>query len=221
MQISPGQLALPAPIDELPDGDVKALEGELYFGTALVARRPIGQVQVQIEFRREATQGDLDLLAARNPARGLPMQTLLHVKHSHHQLARVLACGSGNIEASGLTGYSPGRIAELKTDPAFQELLAYYVNQKEIIFSDTLERMKVVGLHALDELMRRLEEDPEGWSKTELRQLVDLLLVQSQAKAQTAVRTGGQGGEIQINIGFVTSRNAGDTSMIDVTPGLG
>lgn len=212
--------ALPSPL--MSAEDEAALEAELHYGSTLLQRRPIRRPGVAVEIVREATEGDIQVLNAALPERRNPLGTLLRVKAAHHQLARLLATGMPPVEAANVTGYSPDRIRSLQNDPAFRELLAYYVSQSEIIFVDTLERMKTLGLTALDEIQHRLEEEPDGWTKTELKQLAESFLLrvhELQAKANQGAgnAAGAPAPGVSIEVNFVTSKNAGNT-MVDVTP---
>src|ERR1700744_8373 len=51
---------------------------------------------------------------------------LLKIRASHHKLAECIVQGMEYVESSMITGYSPGYITQLKSDPTFMELLADY-----------------------------------------------------------------------------------------------
>ena len=72
---------------------------------------------------------DLPLLSERHPKRSLP--SLKHIRHNHHQMARLMALGVPQEEISLITGYSPTYISRIKTDPTFEDLVSYYHNQRE------------------------------------------------------------------------------------------
>ncbi len=158
---------------------------------------------LQLEIARSLTEEDLPLLQAPPPQESAG-QRLLAVKHSHHQLAQLLATGTvSDTEAGLIVGYSPAYISSLKGDPAFEELLAQYRQHSERVFIDTVERMRGLGLRFVEELEERLEQKPEKWSARELMEAVELLMLRPQA----AIR--GQGGPAQpavsVNVKFVTS----------------
>lgn len=94
------------------------------------------------------------------------------IRDSHHALARVLATGSGEGEASLVTGYSPSRISILKADPQFQELLEFYRGQAIDVVADFRARMADMGMDALAELRDRLEESPDDFSPGLLKEIV-------------------------------------------------
>ncbi len=98
------------------------------------------------------------------------------LKHSHHNLARLLAQGLPGSEVSLITGYSPSRISILQHDPAFAELMVYYVEQVEEVFVNVHERLATVGMDALQELQDRLESEGEDFSVKELLDTIGITL---------------------------------------------
>ena len=126
---------------------------------------------------------------------------LLRIKQSHHNLARLIALGQAdNIELSAATGYAPGTISSLRRDPAFAELVSTYQAKRDIAFGDTADRLKILSLNAMSELQRRLDEDPEAWSRRELMELAELGAVKApNAAAAGAVSAGG----ISLSVSFV------------------
>jgi hypothetical protein len=97
---------------------------------------------------------------------------LKKLRHRHHTLARLLAAGVKPGEASLITGYQLASISILQTDPAFKELLGYYTAQKEQVFIDFHERLKELGISCFQEIMDRLEDDPEQFSLEDLREFL-------------------------------------------------
>lgn len=119
------------------------------------------------EFVRELTRADLETPAV------VPQQpsALKRIRDSHHALARTLATGAKEAEASAITGFSLSRISVLKADPQFAELLEFYREQAKEIAADFQARMATLGLDSVQELQARLEEKPEEFSITQLREL--------------------------------------------------
>jgi hypothetical protein len=122
----------------------------------------------------------------------------------------MLAQGTKNEECSRITGYAPSYISVLKTDPTFQELIAHYAGERELLFVDVIERMRSLGLSTLDELQRRMEEDPDNFSNRELFEQAELMLVKPMAATRGLVRPGDAsaaqgGGGIQVNVNFIKS----------------
>ena len=135
-----------------------------------------------------------------------PPPTLREIKASHHALAKVLASGRSHIEASRITGYSVGYISRLVGDPGFREVLAHYGEVEELAGADYLGAMRAVGMDLLDELRKRIEEDPTAFSVGQLHEGIKLLLVEPmKSEAMRAGGGSGGGGVAPIRISFVTS----------------
>lgn len=185
---------------------------ELTIGSSRGGRGAKALIPLQIEIVRSLTQADMPALA--NPA---PLNnaapTLQSLRATHHQLAQLLARGMPATEASIITGYSPTRISILRGDPTFAELLANYAANRELVFADTLERMRILGLSTLDELQDRLETDPAAWSNRELMEMAELMLVKpriatpmGQASALGGNPSGQGGGNgVTVNVKFVSA----------------
>lgn len=126
-------------------------------------------------YERDLNQADFDALWSL-PDGGLRSVTppLQKLRHRHHALARTLAMGASESEASLVTGYQPASISILKQDPAFKELLKYYADQKEEILVDFFERLKMLSIHTADELLDRLDADPDAFSIDDLQKILTL-----------------------------------------------
>lgn len=113
---------------------------------------------VEIELVRELTQGDLALLASE---REIPVAPTLIAKlrDRHHSLARVLAQGMSDSEASAITGYDPSRISILKNDPTFKALLMDYRRIEDHLQADFQERTSVLATTAIANMQDALEDD--------------------------------------------------------------
>ena len=139
---------------------------------------------------------------------------------SHHRLAQLIATGTAPEKISAITGYSPSYISSLQGDPTFGELLAYYGANAELIFIDVMERMKTLGLASLEILQERIDSEPDTWTKRELMELSELMLVKP--RLATALAQGASSRPAaNISISFVAPREGlvisqeGET--IDVT----
>ena len=132
-----------------------------------------------------------------------PPPTLREIKSSHHSLARLLAQGRSHIEASRITGYSPGYISRLAGDSTFRELILHYTTVDEIASTDFLGSMREVGLDMLNELRERVEQDPKSLSTAQLHEGIKLLLVEPMKSE--ALRGGLSVGTGPITISFVAS----------------
>lgn len=178
--------ASPVPIiSQSPGG----LLTELDLGSGVGGRRK--PEPLEIELIRSLTPSDL--AAIQHPPAGTAIIPMVRqLRHSHHRLAELVAAGRPPAEIAIITGYSPSYISGLKGDPAFNELIAYYEFQKREIFADAMERLKLLGLDAVEHLHARLNDPEKTWSNKELMDLVEMSLV---APAQ-AKPIPGQGGSI-------------------------
>jgi len=185
------------------------------------AKLPPARVQ------RALTAGDLavarETRALSVPAGDEPVSALARIKSTHHHLARVLAEGVNNIEASARTGYSPSRVALLRKDPAFVELIHYY-RQAEIdpVYMSVHETLATLGQMATETLRQRLEEDPESFKHRELMEIMSASLDRSVAPSKGL---GGSGvsnphgaNPVAINVSFVTPDAGHSGPTITITP---
>lgn len=182
----------------------EVLYDELLLGDARGGRKKTIPLDIQID--RSLVPADVaSLEAGDSPAARPAGGGILSIRYAHHQLARLLVAEAAKLEEiSLLTGYSPAYISNLKNDPAFKELLAYYEVQKELKFVDVLDRMKTFGLSALDELQKRLEDDPDGFKKSELLSMADLFLLRSKNLESGDAGSKGGGGGVNVTVSFVT-----------------
>jgi len=120
---------------------------------------------------RELATEDLELLALE---KGSKPSALKRISDRHHALARAIASGMPEYEAAAVTGYDISRISILKNDPAFQELLAFYRDEKDKAFRSVQDKLAGIASDALDELQTRIEDTPEKLTTTQLMQLVQL-----------------------------------------------
>jgi hypothetical protein len=157
-----------------------------------------------LEVRRELNAGDLDALLHPPPV-GAVTPSLGQIRHAHHTLAMLLAEGRKGVEISGITGYSPSRISILQGDPAFQELVAYYREQKEAVYLDVHQRLATLGMTAIEELQQRFEDRPEGFTNREVKEILESALDRSIAPAKTGKNAGAQpgGAAVSLTVNFV------------------
>jgi hypothetical protein len=157
---------------------------------------------------------DLPLLAER---KARAPQTLKHIRHAHHQMARMIATGVPDAEIALITGYSPAYISRIKTDPTFEGLTTYYHEQREEIFVDVVERMRTLGLNTLDELQRRLDEEPDEWSRRELMEMAELMLVKPAAArtpmSHNPIASSGVA-PVHVNVKFISPRPVAEVEVV-------
>jgi len=139
-----------------------------------------------VSYVRDLNESDIKALWDL-PEGGLGSTTpaLQHIKSSHHMLARVLADGKNGNEAALITGYSISRISILQKDPSFANLVQYYKTQVEKCFVNVYERLASLGIDSLEELQRRLDENPDGFTLNQLMELAELTLDRSGAGPTT------------------------------------
>jgi len=129
-------------------------------------------VAVEVAYAGEVGESDLALLAGSRETKPKPIQRL---RDRHHALARLIADGMENVEASAITGYDAARISVLRADPAFKELVAGYKKQKEAAFGEFQDRAAMVALSALNIIQERLEDQEEEISTGQALEIVKTL----------------------------------------------
>lgn len=190
-------------------------------------RRPASQAaELQIAITRPLV--DADLTAIQNPPASAAPQTpqgLVHLRHTHHNLARLVAEGKSPTEAAVLSGYSAGYIGSLQNDPAFAELVHYYSIQKETLFVDALARLRAIGIDAAEKL-QELMSTKTDWSARELMEVIEMTIVKpatAKMVAQAGVgRPAGGGVVLNLDVNFVGVKPAGpptlEAKFSDITP---
>lgn len=185
----------------MPDlSDNEQLLSELNLGSARGKR----QTSFDVTVVRSLNVADVDLLVAPPPV-DAPLRGIQRITAAHHQLAQMLARGSEDVEASLITGYSTTYISNIKRDPSFAELLAHYTKERQLVFIDVVEQMKTLGLCFKDELQRRLEEAPEKFSRQEVMQAIDLLLIKPQQAKGAGSGVAVAVPPVSVNVKFVTA----------------
>jgi len=146
---------------------------------------------LSMAYLRDLNAGDVDQIL-NPPEQGVTTRPLVKLKSAHHTLAKLMAEGIKMVEASAITGYSLSRISILKNDPAFNELVHYYSQQKEQIYLDVHERLAKLGMSAAEELQERLEDDPDSFTVKELREVMSDALDRSSAPSKGMPKGSGQ-----------------------------
>lgn len=121
-------------------------------------RRP---AELAVEVVGEIGEADLALLAAN---RSTAPSVIKRIRDRHHSLAKALATGMSDSEASLITGYDPSRISVLKNDPTFKQLIAEYRTISDGVFADFQDRAAGVSLEYLNILADLAEDTPESVS---------------------------------------------------------
>lgn len=179
--------------------------------------RPRDTAPLDVWVIRSLEVEDLPALKARGQSSQplAPVQQLKAIRYSHHRLAQLLAQGIDQVTAGAATGYSPSYITLIKGDPTFQELLAAYGTKQEELFVDVVERMKQLGLDTLEEIQRRQVESPDSWSRRELMELADLMLVKGQTGARFAQSMAQVG--VAVKVEFVNGQASPQPQQLEAT----
>lgn len=106
---------------------------------------------------------------------GYEFTPLKAIRNTHHRAAQLLAMGMDETKVARLCNYSVTRISNLKADPAFEELLAYYAAGVEEEFADFVTVAANLSMDFLGRLQEMLDESPEKFTPTHLMEAVKLL----------------------------------------------
>ena len=137
------------------------------------------EIGLPASFGRELEPQDLALLESVPATRLTSLTSIQKLKHSHHLVARLVARGARPAEISLKSGYSISRISELRNVPAFKELVEFYRHQVQETFADVNERIALVSLDYLEELQRRIDEEPKSLKTDDIIKVVSLTLDRS------------------------------------------
>lgn len=117
---------------------------------------------IEGEIVREIGEGDLARLAV---PRGIQPPVLKRLTQMHHAIARLVAQGEAGYSIAMATGYSESRISILKSDPAFQELVAHYTTDAEAVrdqaWVNTQAKLSAFHNDIVDTMHDRLHDTPE------------------------------------------------------------
>lgn len=170
---------------------------------------PVG---LGFEIVRELTLDDLTVPDGKAHSR----VSLSNIKHQHHALAQKFALGLALPSISMQTGYSIGYLSALSRDPTFCELVTYYGSQAEMVSVDVGERMRALGLAAMEELQGRIDAEPAGFAKSELRDLIEAMLVKPMmAVAKAQAQAGAERPNVALTVNFVPSGKSGDLPIVE------
>lgn len=170
----------------------------------------VGRPRKRIEYEvlGELTLEDLEGLGVEKGLKSL--SPVKRISDRHHALARCIASGVTDFEASVVTGYCLGRIRGLKQDPAFKELVTFYRGAVIEKFADLHERLAGLAVDAADLLRDRMEDSPEEISTGQLTELVKM----------GADRTGHgpSNTTVNVNIGLASRLEAARKRVLTLNP---
>lgn len=138
--------------------------------------RTVGRASRELVFAqiRDLDTADIAMLGEEKGVVSTPLKRL---SDRHHALARCLASGMCESDAAIACGYVLSRVSVLKSDPAFQELLAFYRSETDAQYRDLHSRLAGLSMDAADELGERLEADMQaevGEKKISIGQLMEI-----------------------------------------------
>lgn len=154
-----------------------------------------GAEPLTFAFARELDEADIAMRGSGREVGSSPPPALKRLRAKHHALARALANGMRPGIAAATYGYHPSRVSILQNDPAFRELIEHYRGEGDHDYARVQERLAGLSVEALDEIERRLEEEPESFKPKDLLSLVEI----------TADRTGHgpkSSQDVNVNVGF-------------------
>lgn len=187
-----------------------ALIDELFIGSARGSRGSKSETKIEWLFIKDLSEEDVPELL--NPPTFDGARTLTRLRERHHYLARLLAGGTSNVEASIMTGYSESYISMMKNeDPAFIELLDYYGTQKEKSFLQVHERLAMLGTSVIEEIHDRFDENPAAFTLKQLQDLAEMTLDRSIAPIKSGPKMPQQGTStgVALNIVFQAPQGSG------------
>lgn len=129
---------------------------------------------------RPLTRDDLSLIVEkREPGNRSGGSAVTRFRDPHHRLARLFAAGLKTGEVAERSGYSINRVSQLRTDPAFEELIAKYREKVDAAFVENVDEFyetATANMRVAERMIaERLEEaDDEGGSPIPLKTLVDI-----------------------------------------------
>lgn len=133
-------------------------------------RRP--RKLLDYEVVREMTDEDVERLSAPERQTTNKDVSVKKINARHRAAARAIASGESLKDAAISANLTPERVHYLTKMPAFQELVAYYTTERDIIHSDYQAKLAQVGEMALDEIGDRLEHAPEDFKNRELLDII-------------------------------------------------
>lgn len=182
---------------------------ELDLGSARGGKAGINKSPLEVTVVRALDESDLPAIKNPPPV-GAAVQVVKSLRNSHHRLAELVAKGTAGAEISLITGFSQSYISNLHRDPAFSDLVSYYAEQNKIVYVDAMERLKGLGVDAIEKLHEKLNDEAQPWSPRELMEVVDLAIVKpSQVKGGSGQPGQAPGANLSLEVKFVGARPAG------------
>lgn len=129
--------------------------------SALIAVRPLAE--------SEAASIAMTAIGAK-PRAAVSLTDNIRVRH--HAIARLLAAGRKKAEITRIMSVSVAALSQLERSPAFQALVLEYMNMMDKESVESYTRLKIIGNLGMDELTRRLAEQPTTIKTSEVLEIV-------------------------------------------------
>jgi hypothetical protein len=136
------------------------------------ARKP------SLSFVRELTGDDLETLTEERGEQK-PISRVKRLGERHQNLARLLASGVPAWEAAIITGYTESYISVLQGDKTFQNLILFYRTDRDDAVKKAQAQLAGLSVDVIQELQRRIEDEPEDFSVGQLVEVGKLALDRS------------------------------------------
>jgi hypothetical protein len=94
------------------------------------------------------------------------------IRVRHHAIARLIAAGRKKSEIMNIMGVAASTLSQLERSPAFQALVLEYMNMMDKESVESYTRLKIIGNLGMDELTRRLAEQPTAIKTSEVLEIV-------------------------------------------------
>lgn len=140
-------------------------------GVDVIRTRGRAAQAVAVEVVRDL---DLDDLSSLSEERGIKATPLKRLATRHHALARALASGMPDGEAALMVGMQQSTVSILKSDPAFKELMDFYIADVDRVYRDVHESLADMSFDAIELIRGRMEEEPEKVSTGQLLQIAQM-----------------------------------------------
>jgi hypothetical protein len=128
---------------------------------ALISVRPLAE--------SEAASIAMTAVGAK-PRGAINMTDSIRVRH--HAIARLMAAGRKKSEIVKIMDTSMSTLSQLERSPAFQALMLEYMNMMDKESVESYTRLKIIGNLGMDELTRRLAEQPTTIKTSEVLEIV-------------------------------------------------
>lgn len=160
-----------------PSEAAEIMQGFTAFPRAGGTRPKVPPTEVIVEWGplTEDHVREMQTHAASGGSLGYEVPQLKAIRNTHHRAAQLLAMGMDETKVARLCNYSIYRISNLKADPAFAELLAYYAAGVEEEFADFVTVAANLSMDFLGRLQEMLDESPEKFTPTHIMEAVKLL----------------------------------------------